>query len=347
MDRLPGMEDKGVGDLDERVERLRTIVEFGRVRFKGNKARLLSYVNEIVVPILQQVLNDLSLNIDRRHRLENRLDGETCTVIHYTSIQTLMCMLQDASMGRYATLRLYDSIHFNDPDEGKYLGKSLPEEHNWAANSSLSHAYVASFIDPSSEPHCSRNLNDDLVYWRTYGREAGGCSLEVEVPSNSLRRVFYGPRNAEDAIGDLQPILQILEPLQAVNRKIRQSLVSAFWESLGRIQYLYKSEDYKFEKECRFVVCQSDIDEKRIHFDFSGGTDFSAQVRHFCQHEDLSIERIFISGSSVTLGPRVSHPDDLQRILELLRQRIVERLKRVHAAEGFYFQVKPSKVSYR
>ena len=83
-------------------------------------------MSEIVYPELSDVLKNLLDKIENRHRLEEYEGGKKIRVIHYTSISTLVSMLQNASVdGRSASLRLYDSAHFNDPDEGKYFYRNL------------------------------------------------------------------------------------------------------------------------------------------------------------------------------------------------------------------------------
>ena len=289
------------------------------------------HLSDEVIPTLSNVLVPLHRKIEKQHILAVPEDRST-TVIHYTSLHTIVSILQSRSMFRQdvqettdagvassnaATLRLYDSAHFNDPAEGNYLGSILPDEHSWVKNADHSHAYAVSFIN-----HNGKNEQDDLVFWRTYGGEGEGCSITLNVPSHHLRRVIYGADDAADTLQALTPVLDVLQPLATnwqdeVIQKLRQS----FWESLARIRYLYKRKEYEYEKEWRIVVAKSDVDVRHIGFDYRRHQNASSHLRHFVTQEDLVIEQMLGSGSVVTVGPRVTDPEDLCQSLEILKRR--------------------------
>ena len=145
------MNEKG-----ERMEKLKMRVEEAEERFKedGN-FDLEGYVDEIVIPALGNVLQDLCLEIEERHKIDEPERWQENFVIHYTSIGTLVSMLQKkiknkqnvakdkqneakdeqdvAKDKQNASLRLCDSVHFNDPDEGDYFFHklNLPKKHAW------------------------------------------------------------------------------------------------------------------------------------------------------------------------------------------------------------------------
>ena len=298
------------------------------------------------MPLLDAAVSALSNEIDKRHMVVDDRGDQENYFIHYTSVVTPVSMLNNACIGKNASLRLYDSAHFNDPEEGNYLVRSLLEQHPWAKNGNPSHAYIASFIDPYSKDR--GDMSNNLIFWRTYGREGEGCSLKLRVPAYRLRRVFYGADKADRTARMLLPILDILRPLACTSENIRESdvvrsvLKEAFWESLGRIRYLYKSEAYKYENECRFVVYKSDVSEDDICFDYSEQGDSHMRVRHYCEHEDLHIERILVSGSLITLGPCVPNRDDLCRSFEILKRRVERRGLEIGGLE-----IRKSKILYR
>lgn len=119
------MNEKG-----ERMEKLKMRVEQAEERFKedGN-FDLMGNVTGIVIPALQKVLQDLCLEIEEHHKIDEPERWQEDFVIHYTSIGTLVSMLQQEGKNKQdvardkqnASLRLYDSVHFNDPDEGNYF----------------------------------------------------------------------------------------------------------------------------------------------------------------------------------------------------------------------------------
>ncbi len=167
-------------------------------------------------------------------------------------------------------------------------------------NGNPSHAYIASFISPLSNN--GRDMSDNLVFWRTYGREGEGCSLKLSVPSCRLRKVLYGADAARVTECAILPILAILSPLAGIDEHTQRILTEAIWEPLERVRYLYKSEAYDYEDEHRFVVHKSDVDEGDICFDYSGNGDGQMRVRHYCEQEDLNIHKILVSGTCSRLA---------------------------------------------
>ena len=214
-------------ESEDKLGKLNRIVEAAKGRFKGPDQSLLGYVDRVVVPSLKEALDSLSLEIDQRHRLNEDELGKKLDVIHYTSIFALMSILQSAANGQETSLRLYDSAHFNDPDEGNYLGRYLPTGQDWLSDVTLSHAYVTSFIVPDSNDN--RDLSDNLVFWRTYGNEGEGCSLKMQIPTSRLREVAYGPTNASCTWDVLLPALEAINPLVNLGQEIREKLANAFW----------------------------------------------------------------------------------------------------------------------
>lgn len=327
------------------LAKLQTLIEAGQRRFESDRKLELGYVTGIVLPTLRDALDQLILDIDRSHHVNLEADSSSTFMIHYTSVGSLMSLLLNAANGHRSFLRLYDSAHFNDPDEGNYLGRNLPDGLDWAVGGTQSHAYVASFIDPGHDEE--RDMTDNLVFWRTYGREGEGCSLKVRVPASNLRRVLYGSGDARTAGSKLLPVLKLLEPLLDISNDIHRVIIDAIWESLERIQYLYKSGAYSYEAEYRFVLGKLEIDEDRVCIDISDPGESVSRVRHYCEHEDLEIGNIFASGSSVTLGPCVPNSDDLCGVLGILRSRIITHRIECRASSGFYFDIKKSKIPYR
>ena len=136
-----------------------------------------------------------------------------------------------------------------------------------------------------------------------------------------LRKVCYGAGGVKNTVDSLLPVLEILHPLASINQDIQKSLSGAFWGSLGKIQYLYKSQAYDYEFECRFTLIKSDVSEDDICFDYNDQGSHPARVRHYCNHEDLDIKKMLISGSTITLGPCVPNTNDLRQVLEILKRK--------------------------
>ena len=297
----------------------------------------MQYIQRQVAPPLKTALEDIMEDIQRDHRLD---DNAKSFVIHYTSIATLLCMLESCSKAKTcSSLRLYDSMHLNDPDEGNYFDRNLnlPKKHKWLLDRKRrSHAYIASFILPDDQ----KDMSDNLVFWRAYGHEGEGCSLLLDIPLCRLRKVLYGSDKVKRAERKIRPVLDIVKPLVVSDglRKeaIGENLAEVVWKSLEEIRYLYKSEAYDYERECRFVIPESSIDTNKIHFERHDQKDTTSIIRHYCEDESLKICKLLATNSLITLGPRVSDADNMRYYLETLLKR-----------QELGAEIKISKILYR
>ena len=331
--------------FEEALEKLKTCVKGGQDFFEIAGIFPLDYVTATVFSALQEVFKYL---IEERHKVEEAQSREENVVIHYTSIAALVSMLQVASKEpvrkntereredkepepgttpsyKKSLWRLYDSVHLNDPDEGNYFVRNLnlPPKYDWLGKKGVSHAYIASFVLPKKK----KDMSNNLVFWQMYGQEGEGCSLSLPVPRSRLGRVRYGTASLKSTVEMLMRILDSLEPLLSIGKlslreSVRKKLAEAVWKSLEKIRYLYKSEAYKHENECRSIVAESDIPDKdKIFFEDKNLNDSPIRIKHYYEHEDLEIKTLLATGSSITLGPRVPHADNVCYFLNTLRQR--------------------------
>lgn len=281
---------------------------------------------------LECVLEELYKQIKERHRIKAGMTS----VVHYTSINTLVSMLQntqtdkdqedDSGGKKESSLRLYDSAHFNDPDEGEYLIRTLgiQKKYKWLGERRVPHAYIASFIMPEDK----NDMDDNLVFWRAYGKEGEGCSLSLPIPTNRLYKVLYGRHEVKCTGSMLLPILDRLGELldmedltqHPIGERIREKFATAVWSFLERVAYLYKSDAYDYERECRFIVHVSEIDKKEIHFEHGEQYGSPARIRHYYEDNTLRVRNILISGSSIMLGPCVPYRGNVEYCLEVLLQ---------------------------
>lgn len=324
----------------EKIHSLENAVKTGLEYCQKESDELaMQYIQGQVVPRLKTALEDVIDDIQRDHRLDDKAES---FVIHYTSIATLLCMLESSSKDKTcSSLRLYDSMHLNDPDEGNYFDRNLnlPKKHKWLLDRKRrSHAYIASFILPDTQ----KDMSDNLVFWRAYGHEGEGCSLLLDIPLCRLRKVLYGSDKVKRAERKIRPVLDIVMPLAAGSRglcteKIRENLAEIVWRSLEEIRYLYKSTAYDYERECRFVIPESSIDINEIRFERNDQKETASIIRHYCEDESLEICKLLVTNSSITLGPRVSDANNIRYYLETLLKR----------QELFGAEIKISKISYR
>ena len=327
----------------ETLRDLEISVEAALYYFNRHKTIDPRYLIDVVGKRLAEALKDFFPEIEKRHKIESgNGDEETITVVHYTSIDTVFSMLEKASIGdKENSLRLFDSAHLNDPDEGNYIVRNVPEKYAWLKQNGkrATHAYLASFIINDTKA----DMSDNLVFWRTYGREGGGCSLSVPIPRSQLKRIIYGSEEIEETIKLLSPVLDYLDPLLKIKKEsLRKDIISALaeivWKPLERFRYLYKSDAYRYENECRLVLDKSDLlDKGKIHFELQAQNNSSKRIRHYYINEKLAVERLLISGSSITLGPCVENLYNVIYCLEELKQK----------AGLVGAEIKTSKIPYR
>ena len=324
-----------VTQLGKDLKTLKSSVDAG-MRLQDDLDHLLNYVTNVIVPNLEKMLRDIRAQIEEPHKLDEVEVGQPNAVIHYTSLASLVSMLQKAEKRGSSSLRLYDSNHFNDPDEGNFFDRTikLPRKlKTELLDTNYSpHAYIASFIIPHIKPRTrdarsKRDMSDNLVFWRVYGDEGMGCSLKLVVPRDRLRRVLYGPdavkQTRQILVPFLESILNCLSPLLKLSLAIdiRQHLIRAVAGHMDNIRYLYKSEAYDYERECRLVVPEVDTDENLIVFQHEERDGYGMRIRHYYEVDELEVMNTFVTGSLITLGPRVPKPDNVRYYLENLLQK--------------------------
>ena len=329
---------------EETPKRLQAAVDKILVYFNKSEAfglqALIGLVAGEVCPVLETELNGLCERIEARHEIGTSDNRGRVTVIHYTSIATLVSMLQNMQKPnlesaddrksqdeRKSYLRLYDSIHLNDPEEGNYLRKHLTSKYNWLERADIGHAYMSSFIMPKDDT----NACDDLVYWCAYGQDGQGCSFSLSCPENRLRRVLYDPQELKATAGILGPVLDSVIPLtqtgeEQLREEVSRKLAESVWKSVARIRYLYKSEAYKHENECRFVLPKSSIDanadKTKVYLEYQDRGGLPGRIRHYYEDDDLQVtEKLLTSNSSITLGPCVPYRDNVRYCIERLNQQ--------------------------
>lgn len=322
-----------MNQLHDDLSKLRTSVR-AVLGSKSDPNSMSTYVSTIVTSNLETVLRSLRMLVESRHELDEVEVGQPNIVIHYTSIDALVCMLRTATeQPSQSSLRLYDSNHFNDPDEGNFFDRNIKLPSRLRAALAMAtyspHAYVASFIIPNTIPRTRgagtlRDMGDNLVFWRAYGDEGKGCSLNLVVPKSPLRKVLYGREAVRQARGILVPVLQdifdFMEPLFRLpsGQDMQVHLAQTVASHLDKLRYLYKSEAYAYERECRYVIPEVDAKKGLIRFEYEKRDSGLHRVRHYYEVDDLNVKNTFVTGSMITLGPRVDKPDNLRYYLESL-----------------------------
>ena len=324
----------------------RLIEEIDNGQRYWNAANLVRpYIELKILPLLRGALADILPDIKRRHEVHPDRTNHRAAGIHYTTIGVLMQMLQCQQRPTRATLRLHDSMHLNDPDEGNYLPRRISGESQFAwlgdrrqllqqdeiGGTVDEIAYIASFVAGDA-------ASDNLVFWRTYGREGKGCSILCSVEAMYLQQVLYG-EDIRQTIELLRPVLDSITPIVAVNdESIRDLLAATVWSSLRGILYLYKSTAYAYEHERRYVLPSSEVDPADIYYKYQDTPFGMPRIRHYLERPELSINDLLPSGSLITIGPCVPQPNHVRRRLSIIARRALEGQPEIRLSEISYRQ---------
>ena len=269
-------------------------------------------------------------------------------LVHYTGLDVLFSILRPTDPTGQSVpsgLRLYDTVHANDPEEGSFLPKHWPRNPLWAWNmpdledplsdrgqraSARSPAYVLSFFQSSLQ----QPVNDHLGFWKEYGREGRGCSIAIPVePLLNLSGLSpYRLRYDDDGISELFHHLEenLLEPAVGfikdpeIADDFRQAIERILLDSMQAFRFLYKARTYAHECECRVVLCNpTDPETPQIDLVYepqpaaSGGT----KLRHFPRNHVVPTDVLFHSDTEILLGPLIPQAHNVTIVLEkMLRQ---------------------------
>ena len=244
----------------------------------------------------------------------HRIPAQT-RLVHYTTIDVVHSILQRLLAGDSVSLRAYDTVHVNDPTEGRRLLGLLPCNDPWLddtidCTNQRSHAYVTSFILDDGE------MADDLVFWRTYGKEGEGCSISFSIGETSanLYRVLYTDAEAKSTVELIKTAMNKLR-LRLMNQTGEEPLSTMIRHVINRVRYLYKAEAYKNEKECRFVLVLDDATNS-AEFEYTESHHRSPIIRHYVEHGDLDVNRVFVTNTQIMLGPTLALRENVRYCIE-------------------------------
>lgn len=246
--------------------------------------------------------------------------------VHYTTVDATIGILCEGGF------RMYNVEASNDPREGKVLESSefcrhLSARFPWlqiSADSPDSEAYVLSAIAPNMKSATHNSIADDLVWWRLYGHDGGGCSITFnsELPSFPMYPVYYPDGSARGrSLSETWPpgLLRIRTALDNLPKSIvddpgkagdrlRQHLARTVVNTVATYAYLVKDRHYRAEHEVRVLRVSPAADS--VQFDTESGV----PVRRFVNGPRLN--DCLKTGSAITIGPSVPHPRMLCAFLE-------------------------------
>ena len=276
-------------------------------------------------------------------------------LVHYTTWKSALEMFKEGQ--EFPVLRMYNYEQSNDPDEGqikppewekieeearsRWIDDILKDGDNWKEDMTLeSNTYGCSF---SSGPS---GVEDDLTYWRLYGNDGQGCSLNISRPNERIYKVRYrdkdfNKRKEEDREEDkevawrLKNIFEVgEETVKRAPKEHKHIVGKTMAEGLLRIIYGYyhliKHIAYAGEKEWRMVRVMPRLD--KIQYD----TSLENVIKRYVEGPPLN--KLLSSASVITIGPTVPNPRAARAYLEHLA-------KEKHEIQ--YVSVKNSNQTYR
>ena len=296
------------------------------------------------------------------------IDAESVThLVHYTRLEVLFSILKPSATpsSKPKGLRLYDTVHSNDPEEGMFLLNNWPPNPLWGWEidrnedpysdqaqwiSASSPAYILSFVKYDG----TEQMNDRLAFWKEYGNGCRGCSLSIpldQFPRNNLQLTPYQVKYGSGSVKELFKILEtvLLSPLAQMNRTpglesfIRQSTRAA----LHPFRYLYKDDAYADEKECRIIFTNPSfsLPADEIVFEPMPSASGTIRVRHYSSNHVLDTKALFHSESRILLGPLVSHAANVHIAIEKFLNRFCAQES--HDKTIGKPSVGPSRIRYR
>ena len=275
-------------------------------------------------------------------------------LVHYTGIDVVFAMLNDGDEG--SGLRLYDTVHANDPEEGRFVLLHWPDwdddrlwmweqrENGWSGGGgerSLKqqvaqglypgHAYVLSFVPSEGE----KKNNDRIVFWREYGRQGAGCSLSIPQDKLSadekgllpLYRVRYGQEAVRSLAEQLskrlfEPIEKRIRDVNGPENELFKAARAKVHDELQLFRYLYKDRAYEHEEEYRLVILDPGaVEEGEPTYEQNTDTRRETVLRHYTTHPSLYSKQILGQGSQVILGPTVPHTENVKGAIATLLDR--------------------------
>lgn len=273
---------------------------------------------------LQEAARQLSAELEAKHRLEG--DNEEVKVVHYTSIETIHALLTEPST-QY--LRLYDSVHLTDPQEGRYVFKEieLGKESKWL-ESSVSHAYIISFF-PWEDDDDGKSY-DHLSHWRAYGDNGRGCSMVVSVPKRELYEVSYCENEKDDAAIKLNKFVTVSDKVWEgifYRRKGdgRYEIMLQMFATALKSRFLHKHPSYKHECELRVLV---DATAQIIETEVRG-----RHIRHYVRNDAFSMDCLLTSDCRITVGPAVDYKEDVAESFRRILTRNGKTGPKVYVSE--------------
>ncbi|WP_148226443.1 tetratricopeptide repeat protein [Paludibacter propionicigenes] len=363
-----------IGNYDNAIENFQKAISLDEgFKFLEDKIKLAQEkINE------QRQFNESNVEEEdkvEKSKLENEIENiiesirdaaksKVKMVAHYTKLSVADIYVKEINVKMHYS----NAIYMNDPMEGKVFFDYLDNEEITKAYVSgekrtETSVYLGSFL-PAEENEGEVSHEDELVMWRTYGKdengkEASGCnvvissdffklnsSLEEKSISMSdneeeLLNVVYIKKlksskeitndnkdKIEPAIAQLKD--KLLELIQLRNKYQKKDdfyreIENSIFKRLSTISYLFKSADYNYEHEVR-VITYIPRNSDNIKFREVNESNLPRKQFYIESYNDILpyIKKIY-------LGPKVEHYQRWSLYLDYeIRQRVKEGMTNVN-----------------
>jgi tetratricopeptide (TPR) repeat protein len=299
--------------------------------------------------------------------------SEVKTIVHYTKVFVADIYVKSKAVKMHYS----NAIYMNDPMEGKvffeYLNDDkIKEAYDNGEKRTETSVYLGSFL-PAEENDGEISHEDELVMWRTYGKdengkEAAGCSVVLssdffkikaaqkegtspkDISEELLNVVYiksqkYSKKITNDAKGKIESSMKILKEQLKKLIKLRnkykpkddfyREIENTVFKQLSTISYLFKSADYEFEHEVRVITY---MPRNSDTIKFREVKEPNAPCKRFYIE---SYNDILPYVKKIYLGPKV---ENYQQWSLYFDYEIRQRAKEIEAIPTPPYQIKPSDI---
>ncbi len=339
--RLRSVEDK-IKLAQEAIDVLKFFDESsaGKVQ-KDEKLRLEKEIDQIIISIRDAAKSKVKM------------------VAHYTKLSVADIYVKKTNVKMHYS----NAIYMNDPMEGKVFFDYLDNDEITKAylngeKRTETSVYLGSFL-PAEDNNGEVSHEDELVMWRTYGKdengkEASGCNVvissdffklnssvddEESIPMSDneeeLLNVVYVKKlksskeitndnkdKIEPAIVQLKDnLLKLIELRNKFQKRddFYKEIENSIFKRLSTISYLFKSADYNYEHEVRVITY---VPRNSDNIKFREIDEPNLPCKHFYIE---SYNDILPHIKKIYLGPKVEHYQRWSLYLDYeIRQRVKE-----------------------
>jgi tetratricopeptide (TPR) repeat protein len=290
--------------------------------------------------------------------IRNSAKSKVKMVAHYTKLSVADIYVKKTNVKMHYS----NAIYMNDPMEGKVFFDYLDNEEITKAylngeKRTETSVYLGSFL-PAEDNDGEVSHEDELVMWRTYGKdengkEASGCnvlissdffklnsltdekSISISDNEEELLNVVYVKKlksskeitndnkdKIEPAIAQLKDnLLKLIELRDKYQKQddFYKEIENSIFKRLSTISYLFKSADYNYEHEVRVITY---VPRNSDNIKFREIDEPNLPCKHFYIE---SYNDILPHIKKIYLGPKVEHYQRWSLYLDYeIRQRFKE-----------------------